>query len=173
MNIVIDIETLSLNPKAAILSIGAVAENGKSFYVELAWPEQELDGFHVSASTLEWWKEQTTQAPLGGTMLLITGLTLLRRFIQEREKEAGKPAKIWARGPQFDIVVLEHAFDFCGLEKPWHYRNIRDIRTALELVKPEIPIIEPTQKHHAEADAIADMKNLAARGIVNYVEPQL
>lgn len=173
MNIVIDIETLSLKTNAAILSIGAVAENGKSFYVELDWRYQGGSSFHISEEVLSWWNEQTTQCPLHGTMLPGTGLTLLRGFIQAREKEAEKAPKIWARGPQFDIVVLEHAFDFYGMEKPWHYKNIRDIRTALDLIKPETPIIEPTQKHHAEADAIADMKNLAARGIVNYVEPQL
>ena len=55
-HLAIDLETLSLEPNAHILSIGAVffdpatGEMGDSFYVEID-PQHEQPGAHVSAST--------------------------------------------------------------------------------------------------------------------------
>ena len=163
MQVVIDIETLSLQPNAVILSIGAVAESGETFYTELNW-EQQLDYRHVDAKTALWWGKQTEQPPLLGEVLLADTLLDLSEWLADYDKDS---LYVWARGPQFDIVVLESAYKDVDLPVPWKYKNVRDVRTALSL-STVTDLFDPARKHHALDDAIADMKNLALRGFVNY-----
>lgn len=163
MNIVIDIESLSLAPNAVILSIGAVSESGECFYEELDWKAQTFR--HVDPRTCLWWGQQPKDlCPLNGAALLGDALMNLRDWLADWNKE---DLFIWARGPQFDIVVLEDAFAECCIEVPWKYKNIRDIRTALSLSSIS-QLFDPATKHNALSDAIADMKNLAVRGFVNF-----
>ena len=164
MNVVIDIETLSLQPNAIILSIGAVADSGETFYTELDWEAQLMAARHVDARTAIWWGKQTEQVPLLGEVLLEDCLLDLNQWLADYDKDK---LYIWARGPQFDIVILENAYrEFC-VEIPWKYKNVRDVRTALHL-STVTDLFKPTRKHHALDDAIADMKNLALRGFTTY-----
>ena len=163
MNVVIDIETLSLQPNAIILSIGAVAESGERIYTELDW-EAQLDTRHVDAKTAIWWGKQTEQVPLLGKVSLGYCLVDLKHWLADYGQDK---LYIWARGPQFDIVILENAYRECCVEIPWKYKNVRDVRTALHL-STVTDLFKPTRKHHALDDAIADMKNLALRGFTTY-----
>jgi hypothetical protein len=163
MNVVIDIETLSLRPNAVILSVGAVADSGETFYTELNWGAQS-DTRHVDARTAIWWGKQTEQAPLLGEVFLWDCLEDLNYWLADYDKDK---LYIWARGPQFDIVILEDAYRECGIVIPWKYKNVRDVRTALAL-STVTDLFDPTRKHHALDDAIADMKNLALRGFTTY-----
>ena len=163
MNVVIDIESLSLQPNAVILSIGAVAENAEKFYQELDWKSQ-LKTRHVDATTCMWWGNQPKDdCPLNGGWSLRESMFDLKDWLEPY----GEDVVIWARGPQFDIVVLENAFREVGAPIPWNYKNIRDVRTALSL--SSIPMLfEPKKKHNALYDAIADMQNLHIRGFAHY-----
>jgi hypothetical protein len=178
MNVVLDIETLSLSPEAVILSLGAVTDregfpDQTEFYMEFDWPEQELAGREATQDTLDWWRDQEVNypglCPMDGNILLEHGLesfsiwlTHIRSYLAEDE-----PLHIWARGPQFDIVVLENAFKQYNLPIPWKYKDILDIRTAIHCT-PLVELAQPEKKHHALSDAIADMKNLTMRGLAVY-----
>lgn len=163
MNVVIDLETLSLKPSAVILSIGAAAENGEVFYRELDWKAQTFR--RVDPGTCMWWGQQDkTLCPLEGETLLPDALMDLSEWLVDWDKDN---LFVWARGPQFDIVVLEDAFAECCIEVPWKYKNVRDIRTALAL-SSNTTLFDPVRKHHALEDAVADMKNLAVRGFTVY-----
>lgn len=163
MQVVIDIETLSLKPNAVILSIGAIAESGETFYTELDWRHQKYHR-HVDPETCMWWAKQTEQTPLQGEVLLADGLMDLNYWLQDYERDS---LYIWARGPQFDVVILENAFEEAGIPVPWKYKNVRDVRTALSL-SSITDLFKPTRKHHALEDARADMKNLSLRGLTTY-----
>lgn len=161
-HIVIDLETLGLSPDSIILSIGAVATNGEKFYTELDWKEQQHHR-KVDPATCMWWGQQDKDlCPIKGETLLYDALNDLSLWLPE-DKES---FKIWARGPQFDISLLEHAYGELGLAVPWKYRNVRDVRTALDIIPPQA-LSEPKRKHHALDDAVADMWNLVNAGIVS------
>lgn len=165
MHVVIDLETLSLKPNAVILSVGAVAENGEQFYVELDWRDQERHR-KVDADTCLWWGQQEKDlCPLNGTTLLTEGLFDLSQWLLPYDKDN---LFIWVRGPQFDIVILENAFDDARIPVPWKYKNVRDVRTALHCKGLSFVDYNPIRKHHALDDAIADMKNLSLRGLTTY-----
>ena len=166
MNVVIDLETLGLSPSSVILSIGAVKENGDTFYTELDWRDQQECGRAVDVSTCLWWGGQDKKlCPLDGTQTLYYALEGLQDFLECEKKE---DLYIWARGTDFDIALLNHAFRQEMLEIPWIYKNVRDIRTALAIKECMREDYNPILKHHALSDAIADMKNLALRGLTTY-----
>ena len=41
--------------------------------------------------------------------------------------------EVMAKGPQFDIVAIETLLTELGLEIPWNYQRVRDLRTMLAL----------------------------------------
>lgn len=67
-DIMIDLETLSLHPEAAVISIAAVqfdrktGKVGTAFEVGVDLLPQMLNGSKVDQSTLDWWTAQGTDA---------------------------------------------------------------------------------------------------------------
>jgi hypothetical protein len=174
MNVVLDIETLSLQPDAVILSLGAVTDRNIlecDFYMEFDWCDQTQLGRRVDQDTMTWWQEQEVKfpglCPMDGAVLLDHGLESFAAWLTYITVP-GEPLHIWARGPQFDIVVLENAFRQHKLPIPWKYKDILDIRTAIHCSGNHTELAKPGKKHHALSDAIADMKNLTMRGLAVY-----
>lgn len=160
----IDIETLSTRYDAAILSIGCVQFNrdtgeiGPRFYKEVCI-DNSLKIGHVSASTLTWWVEQSrgARSMFGnkGKEPLANALHLLAGFIR---REAAP--RVWGNGATFDIGILEYAFVHGGhgLEAPWHFTKIRDMRTIVDAAQaigcdPWHYVPRVGVAHHAGDDA--------------------
>lgn len=134
----LDVETLSTRYDAAILSIGCVrfdrdtGEIGSRFYKAITL-DTTLRSGHVSGDTLTWWMGQSSAAKRVlnemGREPLANALHLLGSFI----RNAGAP-RVWGNGASFDITILEAAFvnGGHGLTPPWHYMNIRDMRTIVD-----------------------------------------
>lgn len=153
----IDLETLSTKPDAAIISIGLC--NFDPITPEHQWKtvgwaidinDAVVNG-RVDGSTIKWWMSQSDearQAATSGTMTLESTLFSLRRNI-------GSEDRVWGNGPTFDISILESAFARFKLDPPWHYASIRDVRTIRELsvIHPdEVPPVGIA--HKAQDDAL-------------------
>lgn len=73
-----------------------------------------------------------------------------------------KCVEVWANPPQFDLIILRHLFDECGVKCPWHYRVERDFRTlkghAHQLNIDYQPAYANIDKHDALSDAIAQAR---------------
>lgn len=144
----IDLETLDTRPSAVILSIGCAQFDrytgaiGAKFYQQIELKSAMKAGT-ISPDTLRWWMTQGNDARK--VFLQVTESYALSTCLQQfadwmRSTSAGVPIA-WGNGATFDISILEHAFHNCsvGLSEPWHFTNIRDMRTmvdALESVKP-------------------------------------
>lgn len=136
----IDLETLHTRYNAAILSIGVAQFNpdtakiGMTFYREIDFDSAIKYG-HVSADTLRWWINQDSKAKRvfgnEGKVVLVQALDELTTWMRDR----CMAPKVWGNGSTFDITILEHAYDkgSVGLKEPWHYTNIRDMRTLVDL----------------------------------------
>lgn len=147
----VDIETLGLEPGAAILSIGAVEFTtdglGDEFYREINLRSCQESGLEIDAGTLEWWFGQddaVTDVLSGGDPL---GLVLNQFY----EWYPGG-AEVWANSPSFDCRHLEEAFDAVDLTEPWEYYEERDVRT-LKSLPGAANIPWDGDKHHALDDA--------------------
>lgn len=131
----VDIETLSSDPTAVVLSIGAVTFSSdrvtNPFFRSVEIFSSLMAGCTIDPNTVEWWRQQSDVAkqaaqPLKGKLVLVAALEDLAGYLQGADE-------IWAKGPDFDLVVLSQAYRAVGLRQPWSYRYARDCRTIYAL----------------------------------------
>lgn len=138
-DVMVDIETLSTEQDAAIISIAAVYFNpktgaiGDEFYTNVNLQSNINAGRNISASTLMWWMDQSKSAQdmvfkqNNKSPKLSESLKLFIEFFKHDS------LKVWGNGSTFDMTILESAFKRCKLAAPWKFWNVRDVRTAVEM----------------------------------------
>lgn len=172
-SIMIDLETFSTKPDAAIVSIGAVIfdENEvlESYYAAL-FPAHG----HIDPKTVMWWMKQNDAA---------------RHVITNSEPEDDEAAairlydfvlagghniqEVWANDPNFDCTILENwwvrikpqRMTTEWLQYPFNFRHYRSFRTLRSLSKDmdvEVARVDPGVAHNALSDATAQ-----ARYVIN------
>lgn len=171
----IDIETMSTSPTAAILQVGAVwfdldatVPNGPTFERTVSLQSSVLAGLTIDPSTVAWWQRQSPEAqqaidtnpePLDRVLMALA--YFVRSGLADLKPSDNK-ALIWANGIAFDIAVLENAYLALGLQIPWYFRNVRDHRTVLRIAEELVGWKRggrPTA-HTALADARAQVEDL-------------
>ena len=141
-DIMLDIETLSTNSNAVILSIGAVqfdlksGEVGKSFHVKLHTEEQVKNGGVVSPSTAKWWSEQTQEAQdmvfSGERLKMLDALKQFNNWISDNFKDTDD-TRMWGNGATFDNVIVRNLYSRCNLPFVLPYWCDTDVRTLTQL----------------------------------------
>tara|TARA_R110000822_G_scaffold84867_3_gene199050 strand:- start:29002 stop:29541 length:540 start_codon:yes stop_codon:yes gene_type:complete len=128
----IDIETMSTTPNAAIVSVGIVIFDPrygkiskKTYYSELDWQEQNRD---KDKDTRKWWSKLDK-----GIQEALEGIDSLGDTLNEIADFLPADCKVWGNGPTFDITILENAYRQFGIDIPWKFWNIRDCRTVLDM----------------------------------------
>jgi len=129
----LDIETMSTNKDAVVLTIGAttVSLDGsteKTFDVALDAQEQIDSGRHVSMDTVFWWMQKSKAArDAAFSRFKIppeAALLALRSWLEEQ----GLGIPIFTSGPSFDAAILESLGEPYNIS-PWDFRQSRDVRT--------------------------------------------
>ena len=154
-HVMVDIETLGSAPGSVILSIGAVEFDLKNtakntFYRRINLDSSILSGCTIDPDTVKWWSDQAYDAIhaaffVPGEVLLCDALPAFGQFVD-------KNTILWAKGPDFDCVMLKAVYDLLKLPVPWSFRNMRDVRTILTL--SGVKQVENRNAHDAKADAI-------------------
>jgi len=159
---VIDLETLGVNSKSPILSIGYVVleVQGNVLYpIDTKLIRVRTSGlekfFVFDYSTVKFWMEQD-EGPRkamfeGATEHLTDALPMLRH-----DYEIYDCQQIWSRHPTFDITILNHAFDAVSISLPWKYNHPRDTATVSPLVPKAIR--DELKKQFTYHDALEDAK---------------
>ncbi len=139
-HLMVDIETLSTHPNAAVIAIGAVyfdmvtGETGAEFYCTISRASCEQRGLHIDPNTLAWWKRQSpaAQAILNdpAAIHLDDALQQLSWFITNHGGVA--QTCVWGNGAAFDNVIMASAYRATGFPLPWKFWNDRDVRTIVE-----------------------------------------
>lgn len=137
-----DCESLGTAYDAPIVAIGAIAFDrttgklGQQFYREIEL-QSAINSGRVSASTLRWW---ISKSPRAKDVFAIKAdqaslATVLMDFSNWCRSVGKGVPRVWARGPSQDITWIEHAMTVGGhgISPPWHYNNVRDVRTICEL----------------------------------------
>jgi exodeoxyribonuclease VIII len=162
----VDIETMGTSPSAPILSIGAAhfdecgedsPDSLEAFETVISLKSNEKAGRVAEADTIGWWLNQSKDAQ---NALLSRQVTSLEHGLKEFVRWIGvlspKPITLWAKDPDFDVVILRSAFDHFGLMFPFKYYQHRSVRTiyatAWRDTKP--PRVDCGEKHTAKTDAI-------------------
>jgi hypothetical protein len=164
-DVMIDIETTSTQNNACILSIGVVAFNlynislsgeSEDKKLELLIDKKSCDeiGLHTCPDTMKWWSNQSISVKKrafedGPRISIKDALLKLSEFCKKY-----KFKRYWAQGINFDYIVLENAYSYCGLKEyiTWKFYQLRDSRTVRFLV--DVVPEKPKDAH----DAIADCK---------------
>jgi hypothetical protein len=174
-DIMIDLETLSTKNNAIILTIGAIKFNrnndwgedftiesiheSKKFYKRITIESCEKLGLDRDANTEKWWNEQDKDAKeeaFGFVKDRYDIIEVLKMF----SKWFGNSRYVWGNGSSFDITILTEAYSRCGLELPWKFYNIRDLRTLLDLYNVRLSNFTNNSKHNALYDCFYQIKAL-------------
>ena len=161
--VMIDLETMSTFPEAAIASIGAVKFDIASgeidpntFYQTISLADGKRLGRHFSKDTIAWWK---TQDPAVLAELKRDNVSLeegLKKFVAWFGNYS-RP--VWGCGASFDNVIMESSFRKVGIDVPWKYYHNRCYRTLKEIIRvPESK--RENVHHHALDDAMHQTKHL-------------
>ena len=160
MHVMIDLETMSLAPNAALVSIGAVmmTEQGEtidSFYRNVSLVSSVNAGLHVDPATILWWMQQSDQAR--------DALTLQSRPLDEALKafsewmvipnSSERLIGVWGNGAASDNVWLAEAYRAVGWPRPWSHKQDRCYRTFRAMHTDVAPPQENENAHNALADA--------------------
>ena len=137
----IDIETLSTEPNAVVLTIGAIKFNRKeelralkdydTFYIRVEPKSCEDIGCTIDSATLNWWNKQSREARFEALehpdrVPIKDALIALSRWLDGSKV-------IWANSPSFDCVILENCYKNCKVGIPWKFWLTRDCRTLYDL----------------------------------------
>jgi|HubBroStandDraft_6_1064221.scaffolds.fasta_scaffold361590_2 exodeoxyribonuclease VIII len=189
-HVMLDLETMSTAPDAAIVQVGAVAfdpegveplyatfDSKRHFERTVALQSSLLAGGRIDEETVAWWCRQNPIARSAiesncerlGVVLNAFRLWFERLYPGVRDGTAAPRRSeshvlIWSHGAAFDLSVLESAYVCLGLEAPWYYRNARDTRTLFDLATELAGWSKPprTVAHSALMDAVAQAEDLRA-----------
>lgn len=144
-DVMLDLETLSTRPNAAIISIGAwpfrldgKPTNHPSFYRNVDAQSSIDAGLTIDGDSLMWWLQQadaartrlTAPAPVPLKAALLDFRAWCSDFCGKGNWDV---FRIWSHGASFDIPVLESAYLSVRLDKPWRYNAARDTRTLFHV----------------------------------------
>lgn len=155
MNVMIDLETLDTAPSTVILSVGLVAFDKEKivdrFYAVPSAKEQLKLGRSVSVSTISWWINQNANAKKvfkeqEGPESFYGVMGEVNAFLNKYPD-----AKIWSHGANFDVPIVQHAFEMLNIGIPWKYGNVRCFRTWCDDKKA--PYRSKFATHNALKDA--------------------
>jgi exodeoxyribonuclease VIII len=159
-NIMVDLETMSRRPDAAIVSIGAVAFDvdkglGPEFYVVVDLESAQQLGCHIGANTVMWWLEQEKSARAylsAENKGLPFAMYEFQHYLLSICNTTHDEMRIWGHGATFDNVILKSAFKALDRGIPWSHRGDMCFRT-LAAMFPDIRVEHKGVKHHALDDA--------------------
>jgi len=140
-NVMLDIETLSTNSDAVVITIGAIKFNRNeelkplkdydTFYVRVDPKSCEEIGCTTDPNTVEWWNNQSKQAKYEA--LENKDRLPIRETLIAFSRWLDGSKVIWANSPSFDCVILENCYKKCGIDIPWKFWLTRDCRTLYDL----------------------------------------
>jgi DNA polymerase III epsilon subunit-like protein len=169
--VMVDLETLHTVASGVIMSIGAVrfdlnseAIDNDGFYASISIQSNLDAGRQISEDTVIWWMQQSPAAQLVFTEKKTSLEDALVSFTEwfGTSKNAERQ-NIWSNGADFDLPMLAHAYHLYGMTVPWKFWNARCARTYKNLpVAATLPKPEPTVKHNAMSDALAQAKHMQA-----------
>lgn len=171
-HIMIDLETLGLEPGSIIRSCAAVefdpetGETGERKEWKLNLSEAQNEGFKIDTSTIKWWLTRSEAARKdfveGEETSLVEFLLQLKAFILLH----GDDVTLWCLQLDFDLPMLRCYYKWMNktviseeeFQVPWNRRKIRDVRPymdALEtagLLPPKV-----ADRHTPMADCLAQI----------------
>lgn len=166
VKISLDLETVSLENNAGILSIGATifhteGMGANDFYEKIDFNSLDQTKFDVSQSTLDWWKTQNETVrneAFSGTLPIYQVLQSFVEWVGVVTFSGVLTPQIFSNGSVFDIVVLRNALDACDIKVPWSYKNEFCYRTICNMHEESCALANNSITNEVKHNALADAK---------------
>jgi hypothetical protein len=170
----VDLETMSTKPNAAIVSIGIVqfdraAEIVDKFYTPVSLASCRDFRLHTEASTVRWWDQQDATVKAHWNVESPPDLPDAMKATQDwLFSRAGSRKNVcpWGNGADFDMPILRSGFDAVGADEPWMFYNVHCFRTVKNLYPLDIANT-PARVGHHRADADAEYQVACLRAIMH------
>lgn len=175
IEVMLDLETMSIESDAAIVSIGAVKFDPlgpigtlgnaadpeyQHFHAAVEMYSLEEAGFRFGGKTISWWLGQpdaVRQALLGTEEAPPQHIGSVLSAFYRWFGDVSLPT--WGNGAGFDNVILRNAYQRLGGVAPFKYVDDRCFRTIKALF-PDVPFAKATLQHNALEDAMAQAVHL-------------
>lgn len=160
-HVMVDLETMSTKPNAAIVAIGATKFGkdglvGEPFYRIVDLESSKAAGLVVDDGTAKWWSEQSAEAR---SIFTDPDARELKEALQDFTAWAGKAMLLWGNGSDFDNVILQSSYEAVKLPVPWRFWDNRCYRT-MKAMYPGIALTREGVYHNAKDDAITQALHL-------------
>lgn len=154
-HICVDIETLSTQTNAVIVSVAAVkfnlvSDEQETFSVNINPFGSKALGLHICKETIDWWKEQKPNAAKAwqtSQIGLEKALTKFNEFCGQSNS-----THYWSLGTDFDFPILKSSFQAVDMKEPWKYYNLHDMRTAYYLAGLDTRTLDRIGVYHNSVD---------------------
>lgn len=165
LDLSIDIETLGKGPEAPVVAIGwcwfswdnpGIQPHGMQYHV-LNVEQQMKAGAVADYDTISWWMQQSDAARSANFPhdYSRTNFEAPLDVIPHLLEEVNRAKQIWAKGPDFDCVILNSMVRRAApFNYPWPFWKHRDVRTAMRIVSTAYPAIHAADAHNALNDAV-------------------
>lgn len=169
MHAVVDLETLSTDTNAVIVSAGIVMfdphtvntieeldDEDRTLYLFPDMGEQMDRGRKIDVNTIQWWFDQTVMArKVFSPTIIREGSETVCKKIERFVRRKGV-TKLWGYGNMFDNAILRSYFNDANATYPLGYRDDLDLRTLEEVAGSRIYDlnIERGTEHDAYQDAL-------------------
>lgn len=155
-DVMLDLETLGTAHDALIIQIGAVyfdrttGELGRNFKATI--DADDVAGlFSMEYGTVMWWLEQSQRARDSVLGRSITKVSM-SQALSDLAYFLGSDVTLWSHAT-FDMPILSNAFAKMGIKNPVPFRNMRDLRTLMDLYGEKVELEREGTHHDAHEDA--------------------
>lgn len=135
----VDIETLSLEPAAPVLSIGVALFNDSEVTDSIGWAVdlKQLTGV-IDPKTVAWWSGEDAAAAreysFTGKLTEAAMAFSFKAYLAQHNIDNNERAEVWANDPHFDYIILKEWWkraNVGGSVFPIHYRSPRSYKTII------------------------------------------
>lgn len=140
VHVMLDLETMALGVKPAIVQIaattftlGSLSVPESTFAATINLTDSVLLGLEIDPETAAWWRKQSVgaKAAVSGSCIgMAEALLGFSDWLRQFDVEG-----LWSHGGATDVPWLASAYDAAGLVLPWSYQAPRDTRTLFMLAE--------------------------------------
>lgn len=167
-HLMIDLETLSLQPNAVVFQAGVVVfdETGNmstKIRYDLDILPQIMIGRHFDPETQKWWMEQPASSWVARNRFSVNQFIFeTNRMIEEFDIRF-----VWANSPSFDCVILRSLAKEFAVDLKWDFRSEMDVRTLKSM--NGILGLPPEEKRETTHDSLKDCIDQVLK-VVHYMD---
>lgn len=167
--IMIDLETLSTFPNAAVIAIALAMWDDKApkeIRARAWFIDPDFSIGHSNPETRDWWNEQDPQVRkrvFGGNETPRDVFQSVNLFVNGFVS-SDEEVRVYADPATFDFPILQSQYQALGLPFPWSWRNQRCLRTMKKELADntgiEIEEVASAIPHDPMPDALAQVQEL-------------